>query len=384
MQRMSETTPIQPEPAASSTPASPRVSSPAPVGRPAPRRGGTIALALLVALVALAGTAYVAWRGWQLEQASAAGGRAVDDLRQQVGSLGLQVNNLRDERASLRQRLADADGVNRSLREDVLGNAERTRNLEDAVARLSERSLSGHDTMLLEEAESLLRLGREHFVLFNDVEGAVAAYSLADEALAEINDGAYSGVRQSLNAEREALLKVKVPAIAHDLSLLSTMRTDLAQMPYRPVDMPAADAAGEGFFARAGRALAGVISIQRDDGTPLAMADGRLARELALVDLAHAQAALLAFDDKGRIEALRRVDVALEKNFDPNDAHVRQARAQIADMLLETTGNVAPPKLGAALAELSNAHSVHTLHGAAAPAPAAPAASSSAPGQGKP
>jgi len=380
MQRMSETTPDQPEPVASSTPASPRISSPAPIGRAAPRRGGTIALALLVALVALAGTAYVAWRGWQLEQANAAGGRAVDDLRQQVGSLGQQVNNLRDERASLRQRLADADGVNRSLREDVLGNAERTRNLEDAVARLSERSVSGHDTMLLDEAESLLRMGRERFVLFNDAGGAIAAYTSADQALAAVNDGAYSGVRQSLNAEREALSKVKVPAMTHDLSLISAMRTDLAQMPYRPVDMPVAEAGGEGFFARAGHALAGVISIQRDDGTPLAMADGRLARELALLDLAQAQAALLAFDDKGRTDALRRVDATLEKNFDLSDARVRQARAQIADMLLETTGNVAPPQLGAALAELSNTRSVHALHGA----PAAPAAPSSAPAQGRP
>ncbi|HEY4143843.1 uroporphyrinogen-III C-methyltransferase [Pinirhizobacter sp.] len=377
---MSETTPVQPEPAATSTPASPRTPSQASIGRAAPRRGGTIALALLVALVALAGTAYVAWRGWQLEQASAAGGRAVDDLRQQVGNLGLQVNNLRDERAGLRQRLADADGVNRSLREDVLGNAERTRNLEDAVARLSERSVSGHDTMLLDEAESLLRMGRERFVLFNDAGGAIAAYTSADQALAAVNDGAYSGVRQSLNAEREALSKVKVPAMAHDLSLLSAMRGDLAQMPYRPVDMPVADEGAQGFFGRVGHALAGVISIQRDDGTPLAMADGRLARELALLDLAQAQAALLAFDDKGRTDALRRVDTTLERNFDPSDARVRQARAQIADMLLETTGNVAPPQLGAALAELSNARSVHALHGA----PAAPAAASSAPAQGRP
>jgi uroporphyrin-3 C-methyltransferase len=266
------------------------------------------------------------------------------------------------------------------LREDVLGNAERTRNLEDAVARLSERSVSGHDTMLLDEAGSLLRMARERFVLFNDAGGAIAAYTAADEALAAVNDGAYSGVRQSLNAEREALSKVKVPAMTHDLSLLSAMRTNLAQMPYRPIDMPAAGEPVQGFFQRIGHALSGVISIQRDDGTPLAMADGRLARELALLDLAQAQAALLAFDDKGRTDALRRVDTALERNFDPNDAHVRQARAQIADMLLETSGNIPPPQLGAALAELNNTRSVHALHGA----PAAPAAASSAPAQGTP
>ena len=117
--------------------------------------------------------------------------------------------------------------------------------------------------------------------------------------------------------------------------------------------------------------------------SPVGTAYARLptrAGRAPLLDLAQAQAALLAFDDKGRTDALRRVDTTLERNFDPNDARVRQARAQIADMLLETTGNVAPPQLGAALAELSSARSVHALHGA----PAAPAAASSAPAQGRP
>ena len=57
------------------------------------------------------------------------------------------------------KRLGDAAAVNRSLREELLGQSERTRNLEDAVAKLAEKSLSGHDAMLLDETESLLRMG---------------------------------------------------------------------------------------------------------------------------------------------------------------------------------------------------------------------------------
>ena len=63
------------------------------------------------------------------------------------------LKTLDDERRALRDRLRDADDVNRGMREELLGQNERLRNLEDAVAKLSEKSLSGHDAMLLDEAE---------------------------------------------------------------------------------------------------------------------------------------------------------------------------------------------------------------------------------------
>ena len=51
--------------------------------------------------------------------------------------------------------------------------------------------------------------------------------------------------------------------------------------------------------------------MQRDNGAPLAVADARFARELTALDLAQAQAALLAYDSKGYAAALQRVDGSL-------------------------------------------------------------------------
>lgn len=337
---------------------------------PAARGGGSLALAVLLALVAVGASGYVGWRQWQLEQGSAGDSRQVAGLQQRVGTLETALAALGGQRDSLNQRLDDAAQVNRSLREELLGQAERTRHLEDAVAKLAEKSLSGRDGMLLDETESLLRMAGARYTLFHDAQGAAAAYALADQALAAVNDGAFSGLRQSVNAEREALAKSQPASQASALQQLEALRGDLASLPLKPLDggsAPATDA-----WSRIRRALAGVVSVQRDDGAPLAVADARFARELAALDLAQAQAALLAYDSKGYAAALQRVDAALASQFDPGAPAVQQAR----DAVKRLTGQLpvaAPVQLGAALAELRNLRAVHALVPAPAGSTAAPA-----------
>jgi uroporphyrin-3 C-methyltransferase len=349
-----------------------RAARPAPV-RPAPRPrgGGSLALALLLALIAVGAAGYVGWRQWQQEQGNAAGSRDVASLQQRVGTLETTLAAVSDQRGSLNQRLDDAAQVNRSLREELLGQAERTRHLEDAVAKLAEKSLSGRDGMLLDETESLLRMAGERYTLFHDAQGAAAAYALADQTLAAVNDGAFSGLRQSIDAEREALAKSQPASQASMLQQLVALRGDIAGLPLKPLDggrAPATDA-----WSRIGHALAGVISVKRDDGAPLAVADARFARDLAALDLAQAQAALLAYDSKACAAALQRVDGALASQFDGRAPAVQQARAtlkRLAGQLPTST----PVQLGAALAELRNLRAVHAVSPAAAPASAGSAA----------
>ena len=115
---------------------------------------------MLLSLVAVGAAGYVGWQQWQRAQTEAADAKGVASLEQRVNTLESTLSGIRGERDSLNQRLSDAAAVNRSLREELLGQAQRTRNLEDAVAKLAEKSLSGHDTMLLNETESLLRMAR--------------------------------------------------------------------------------------------------------------------------------------------------------------------------------------------------------------------------------
>ncbi|MES1153388.1 MAG: hypothetical protein ABUL45_00490, partial [Rhodanobacter sp.] len=162
---------------------------------PRPRGGGSLALAVLLALIAVGASGYIGWRQWQQEQGSTADNQNVASLQQRVAALETTLTTLGEQRSSLNQRLDDAAQVNRSLREELLGQAERTRHLEDAVAKLAEKSLSGRDGMLLDETESLLRMAGERYTLFHDAQGAAAAYALADQTLAAVNDGAFSGLR---------------------------------------------------------------------------------------------------------------------------------------------------------------------------------------------
>jgi uroporphyrin-3 C-methyltransferase len=317
-----------------------------------------LALAVLLALLALLASGYTGWRQWQQQQDSAADSQSVASLQQRVETLESTLTTLDGQRSSLNQRLDDAAQVNRSLREELLGQAERTRHLEDAVAKLAEKSLSGRNGMLLDETESLLRMAGERYTLFNDAQGAAAAYAMADQTLAEVNDGAFSGLRQSINAEREALVKSQPAGQSGALQQLTALRGSLAALPLKPLDSdkaPVTDA-----WSRIGRALAGVVSVQRDNGAPLMVADARFARELAALDLAQAQAALLAYDSKEYTAALQRVDAALASQFDSDAPAVKQARATLQQLASQLPAN-APVQLGAALSELRNLRAVHAL-----------------------
>jgi uroporphyrin-3 C-methyltransferase len=330
----------------------------------APRRGSTVALAMLVALAAAGGTGYVGWRQYVQETGVRGATQATAGLETRVANMERALEQMESERGLLRQRLGDADQVNRSLREELLGQSERTRNLEDAVAKLSEKTLSGHDGMLLDETESLLRMAKERYALFHDAQGAAAAYALADQTLAAVNDGAFSGLRQSINAEREALAKSQPASQAAALDALTRLRAAMATLPLKPLDRADAVAAPETAWTRVRHAVVDVIRVQRVNGAPLAVADARFARELAGLELAQAQAALLAYDGAGYADALKRADANLSTQFDTQSPDVQQARAKLAELEKQLPAN-APVELGAALAELRNLRSVHALRPAA-------------------
>jgi uroporphyrin-3 C-methyltransferase len=371
--------PKMPDPSRNGRP-DPLVVDPPPARqeRPAsrPRGGGSLALALLLSLVALAAAGYVGWQQWQQQRGRAAESQGVASLQQRADALETRLGGLSDQRASLDQRLDDSDSVNRSLREELLGQGERIRNLEDAMAKLAEKSLSGHDAMLLDETDSLLRMGAERYTLFHDAQAAAAAYGLADQTLAAVNDGAFSGVRQNIQAEREALLKSQPASQAGALQQLQQLRGAMDSLPLKPLDAPATGQATDG-WSRIRHALASVVSVRRDNGAPLAVADARFARELVALDLAQAQAALLAHDSKGYAAALKRIETSLTSQFDDGAAAVKQARdtvKQLADQLPAK----APVQLGAALTELRNLRAVHALAPAGALSTPAPAASTAA------
>lgn len=370
--------PAAPAERASSTsaPAAARATAPKPKPPVAARgtRGGALAFAVMLALLAAAASGYVGWQQWQQGRDRVSAAKSVAALDGRIATVEATMKTLDDERRSLRDRLRDADDVNRGMREELLGQNERLRNLEDAVAKLSEKSLSGHDAMLLDETESLLRMGKERYTLFHDAAGAAIAYALADQTLAGVGDAAFSGLRQSVGAEHDALAANEAAHPEQALQQLQQLRDGVAHWPLRPLDTPSVGTAGD-TWSRIRGALASVVSIERDNGAPLAVADARLTRELAALDLAHAEAALLAHDPDAYIAALKRVDSVLSAQFDPASDAIKQARGTLST-LIGSASAAKPVQLGAALAELRNLRSVHALKPSS---PAAAPSSSSGP-----
>lgn len=342
---------------------------PAPASRP-PSRGGSIALALLLALLALLAAGYVGWQQWQQRSGHAATAHTLDTLQQRVTTLEATLASVSGGRANLAQRLDAADQLDRSLQASAQAQGDRLRLLEEAVGKLSESTLSAHDATLLDETASLLRMAKERYDLFHDAHGAASAYALAAQTLAEVNDGAFAGLRESIETERRALLATQPTEQSVALGRLTVLRDELPALPLKPLDTPA-NAPAAGAWARIGRALTGVVSVQRDNGAPLAIADARFARELVALDLAQAQAALLAHDPKAWAAALQRAGDGLANQFDTGNDAVQQAQSSLKQLVNALPHNTAV-QLGAALAELRSLRALHTLADTPAPAATAP------------
>jgi uroporphyrin-3 C-methyltransferase len=326
-------------------------------------RNGRSAAAVLLALIALGVAGYAAWRGHLLESERAAGADP-QKLAAQVEALTHSMEQLRGNADSVRARLDDTAKVDKSEREELLGLGERARLLEDAVANLADKRLSGRDTLALDEAELLLNLGAERFALFHDAAAASSAYRLADNALAEVENAAFSTVRQSVAAEIQAFEAARGADTQALLGRLTQARTRVlglrtAQHVAAPGETPAGG-------SRLWRVLGALVQVRHDDDAQgqLQHRDAGLARELAALDLHTAQAALLARDDAQFHAALASTRAQLAA-FDRADTDVADVFAALDGLDQAQLAPPPPSLLGTALKELRNLRATHALRAVA-------------------
>jgi uroporphyrin-3 C-methyltransferase len=212
--------------------------------------------------------------------------------------------------------------------------------------------------MLLDEAQMLLALGGERFVLFRDPAATIAAYRLADSTMAALEDPAFSTVRQSISAEIDALAGLAGVDMGATAAALSAVRASAAGFPAARPDRAAADTTQEshwwrvfGSFVRVRTAADSAVLAQRHDLT--------LARQLFVLDLRDAEAALLARDPLRYAAALAEAEAALKLDFAADSDSVKAAQAAL-DRLAKAELAPAPPALlGAALKELRNLRATH-------------------------
>jgi uroporphyrin-3 C-methyltransferase len=197
--------------------------------------------------------------------------------------------------------------------------------------------------------------------LFRDTAGAIAAYRAADTALSEVEDAAFSTVRQSITAEIAALNA----APAADTSLLAAQ---LDQLRSRVERLPPARRLPEAGTtpeseSRLMRVLGGFVQIHHDDDAHklASLTDASLARSLAILDLRDAQAAALARDTNRYTEALVAAKNQIAAAFDPASADVAAATAQIETLTKAPLAPAPPALMGTALKELRNLRAAHAL-----------------------
>ena len=337
--------------------------------RPRNPRGRTSGLAALAVIVAVVALGLAAWGVWRLQHFM----HAEDAARRQdtaaIASLQSQLAAGNQQAQADSHRIGNLESGVEDLRTSTQGLGRRIANLETAITNLSGQQQSGHDTMLLNDAEMLLRTGQQRYDLFHDSTGALKAYSQAIEVLAQVQNPAYAPVRASATTERDALAAAAPPSRQAALDTLSQLRGKAVSLPLIEEGTPAsASSAKPGFWSRVGRTFSGIVRISHDDGSREPLVDARFAPQALALDLAQAQEALLAFDESGYRDALQRADDLLAAQFDPHALGVRDARARIANLLSQRPAGPVP-QLGGALAQLQSLR--------ARPPPPAPASASS-------
>ena len=325
-----------------------------PTSRPA-NRGA--AFALLIALAALVLAAFAAWRSIALERGQGAAESALrNETSARLDDLARGSEQRKRELDALRTRLADTDSVNKSVREELLTLGERSRHLEDAVANLAEQRLTGRDALALNEAEFLLQLAQERLGLFYDSQAALAAYKLADSALASAEDPVLGSVRQTIGAEMHALEAAKPLETQATIDTLEKVRASLATLPAKP-DPRASNAPATSRFAEF---MQQFVRVRSDSGELPGSRDLDLARSLAAIDLRAAEAALIARDPAAYTAALARTRASLANIFDPNAPALKNDLAEL-DRLAASPLAPALPELGSALRELRNLRATRAL-----------------------
>lgn len=333
----------------------------------------------LAALLALAVAALALWRVIEMERGQAGQQAATRaELVARIDELARAGDQRKRDLDSLRARLVDTDGVNKSLREELLGVGERSRHLEDAVANLAEQRLSGRDALAMNEAEFLLQQAQERLALFHDAKAAGVAYALADSALAAAEDPVFASVRQSIAAEQRALAASSPLDEQAAIAALEHLRAGLPALATQHVAdaNPAQPSRWQAFLAQFVR-----VSHSGDEGAT-APRNLELTRALTAIDLRVAQAALLARDDPAYKAAMARVRSGIVAAFDTHSPQAKEALAEI-DRLAGAALAPPVPELGIALKELRNLRATRALSqpAAAGAPPVLPAPAPSEPAQ---
>lgn len=314
---------------------------------PTPTRRGTLILTV-AALAAASGLVY-----WKLLRAPAVptAAETPTDLSPQALDRRLlsaeqELLKLARERDAWQQRLSESANRTNLLRDEVLGIGERAALIEDSVRELGRSGRSAQDSLRIQQAELLLLIARERWLLSGDLSGAIQATDLAAAALGGLTDPQWLDLRQTVTRELAAYRAVEADPAAVARGELDALEALLPQL-------PAADATAAGKPAASGldRLLEALVQIQPTGQQTLIAPGERQAAKTALaLEIANARSALQRRQSADFKASVTRIGQWLQRLY--ADTPQLRERRQHLQMAADAPLSPSLPLAGSTLSEL--------------------------------
>lgn len=357
-----------------------------PAQRAADQGGGRIGLLPVAALIiALATAATAGWMWRQLSEAreaqsdlAAAQARELAGLEAEIDQVSRSLSSLDDLNSAVgntaEQMASELSDIRRDLGEVRL----------ELINQLNAGSRDRDTTLLLGEAEHLMRIAAYQLGLRRDPVAALDALALADERLAAVNDPLVVSVRETLARETQALAAVPAPDIAGAAADLGALAGQAAILPLRrdddtlrgdhdeeqPREAQSSDREETGDPAAAeeteqpgrwtelmddlGHSLGRLVRVQKHGENMAALLtpdDERLMRQNLQIKFETARLALLEHQNQIYRDTLEEAQLWLRTYFDTDDEAVDNA-LRTGDSLLAVTVEPILPDISGSLRQL--------------------------------
>ncbi len=333
----------------------------------------TAFLALTVALTAAAGLVWFWLEVDQTDTDELASAERVEALEQGQRERDERVDLLRSELAELRETLASHDAERADLRQSIRSlsedGADRARRLSDLEGDLSEAVVRLEETagdqravdrelarrLFLMEAAALLRSGQERAELAGDHSAARAAYRRAYRLLRDFDDPRANRARGLVAQELEALESMTEPDWTAMTARIDRLVAGIDDWPAVAVTGTAAAEAqdndeADGWWARMGATLAGLVRVQPRDALPVTAEDLDVVREQVRLRLTAAELAIARRNLEESSRQLQRTAELVERWFDTDDRAVARGLGVLDELAAIEPAEL--PELGGSLAEV--------------------------------
>jgi len=319
--------------------------TPAPAATSHSRIG--VVLLASVLIVAIAAFAWIRLRVDSGEALVPTTDLSAQALDQRLLVTEQHVARLEQERAALQQRLAESANRTKLLRDELLGVSERAALIEDSVQQLSRSDRSAMDSLRLNEAELLLIIARERWLLSGDLAGTLQATELAATAINGLKDPLWLTLRQTVTRELAAYRAIEADPRAIARGELDALEALLPQLP--AANGSGTETAPEPYGFE--RLLKALIRIQpTGQQTLIAPAERQAAQTALALEIANARTALQLRQSAEFKNSARRIDQWLLRLY--ADGKALQERRQRLQQAANAPLSIALPEAGSTLSEL--------------------------------